>query len=325
MKIKTLFQKNPETKSQNVDIREAFTLWDILNSKYMTMEKLVICNSLVHDAGLKLRLKQMEKDIEKNIDILQQQLKMFNIISPNKNRVAANSTASPELMNDEFIAMDMLFYKQEHIENLLISLYSIVTNDAVRKVITDMLLRATKNTDSLMKYAAIRGWSGTPPVYQHLAADATETLNCGEAGCLWDMLTYRYDTLHFSEIMASVIHDIELKAIFSVGIQLLKEQIEQIENELNYFGIPLPKRPADVTISLNNRDLWEDSHVYRMTLMGMQGAGTLHVRSFKKLSSNHRLRVLIINLLRQEIEKIDDFIRYGKLKGWLHPVPRYEQ
>ena len=123
--------------------------------------------------------------------------------------------------------------------------------------------------------------------------------------------------------MSSVVHDNELKVVFAAGIQLLKKQIEQIEKELINFGIPLPKRPADVTISLNNKDLWEDSHVYRMTLGGMQGAGALHVRSFKKMSSNHRLRAFIATLLQQEIEKINDLIRYGKLKGWLHPVPKF--
>ena len=177
MKIRDFFQiqKKPETKSRHVDIREAFTLWDILNSKYMTMEKLLICISLVQDADLKLMLKQIEKEVGKNIGILHQQLKMYNIVSPNKNRAAANVTASTELMNDEFIAMDMLLYQQEHIENLLISLYSIVTNDEVREVITDMLLRTIKSTDNLMKHVSMRGWIGNPPAYQHLPAGTTES------------------------------------------------------------------------------------------------------------------------------------------------------
>ncbi|NLZ38331.1 MAG: DUF3231 family protein [Firmicutes bacterium] len=325
MRIKELLhiQKKPEAKSQNVDIREAFCLWDILNSKYTTMEKLVIYNALAHDADLKLMLKKMESDLEKSIGILHRQLKKYNIISPNKNRVAAPSPASSELMNDEFIAMGMLLYLQEHIENLVISLYSIVTNDEVREVISDMLLRTVKNADDFMKYVALRGWAGTPPAYRNLPANTKEKINCGEAGCLWDMLTYRYDTLHFTEVMTSVIHDTELKAILAAGIQMLKKQIEQIEKELIHFGIPLPKRPADITIALDNKDLWEDSHIYRMVLRGMQGAGTLHVRSFKNMFSNHRLRGFIVSLLKQEIEKIDDFIRYGKLKGWLHPVPKY--
>ncbi len=323
MEITTIFKKKPETKSRNVDIREAYTLWDVLNSKYMAAEKLLVCKSFVGDADLKRILIQVEKQLQKNIAILQEQMKMYNIISPNKNRVAVNIKVNADEVSDEFIAMEMLLYEQEHLENLLISLYSLITNDNVRSVITDMLTRTVEVVDGLMKHSALRGWVGIPPAYQHLPAEVTEGIHCGEAGCLWDLLTYRYDTLHFTEVMLSVIHDVDFKLILEAGDVLLKKQIKQLEKELIHFGIPVPKRPSDITVDLNNKDLWEDSHVYRMTLMGMQGAGTVHVRSFKKFTVNHRLRILMKKLISQEVEKIDDYIRYGKLKGWLHTVPRY--
>ena len=323
MKITAFLQKKPEVKATNVDIREAFTLWDILNSKYTTKERLLMFISFAEDPELRLLLGKREKEIDQNITILQKQMKMYNIISPGKKRAAVPSRLSKELMNDENIAMLMLLYEQEHAENLLIATYSIITNDNLRKVITDMLMRTLHSADQVMTHAAIRGWVGIPPAYQHLPADTTEKIHCGEAGCLWDMLTYRYDTLHFTEIMSSIINDNDLKLIFASGIQILKKQIKHLEKELVYFGISLPNRPADITIALNNRDLWEDSHIYRITLMGMQGAAALHVRSFKRMSSNHRLRKFMITLLREEVEKINDFIRYGKIKGWLQPVPRY--
>ncbi|HZK25764.1 MAG TPA: DUF3231 family protein [Oscillospiraceae bacterium] len=323
MKITALLTKKPEKKANDVDIREAFTLWDILNSKYTTLEQLLMCDSFTEDAELKLLLKKIELEIEENITILQKQMKKYNIISPNKNRAAVVNYTNQDLMTDEAIAMQMLLYEQEHVENLVLAVYSIITNDNLRKVIIEMLLRTLKSTDMLMKQAAIRGWVGIPPAYQHLPADTTEKIHCGEAGCLWDMLTYRYDTLHSTEIMTNIVKDVDLKVIFTAGIQLLKDQIKQLEKELVYFGITLPKRPGEITAALDNKDLWEDSHIYRMTLMGMQGAGTLHVRAFKKLSSSHRLRNYMMKLLWQEVEKIDDLIRYGKVKGWLQQVPRY--
>lgn len=298
-------------------------MWDILNSKYMATEKLLVSKSFVRDADLKRLLIEIEKEIQKNIEILQQQLKMYNIISPNKNRVAASVTANPEALSDEFIAMEVLLYEQEHAENLLISLYSLITNDNVRDVIRDMLLSTVETVDEMMKHMTLRGWMGIPPAYQHLPADINEEIHCGEAGCLWDLLTYRYDTRHFTEIMLGIVHDADLKLILEAGIRLLTQQVKLLEVELIHFGIPVPKRPSDITVSLNNKDLWEDSHIYRMTLMGMQGAGTLHIRSFKKFSINHRLRALMKKLLMEEVEKIDDYIRYGKLKGWLHCVPIY--
>lgn len=323
MRIIGLLPKKPETKATSVDIRETFNLWDILNSKYMTLERILVCKAFVEDADLKMVLKKMEQEIEENITILQKLMKKYNIISPNKNKVAIANQMNKELFSDDAIAMQLLLYEQEHVENLVLAVYSFVTNDDLRKVIMGMLLRTMKTADKLMKHVAIRGWVGIPPAYQHLPAEITEKIHCGEAGCLWDLLTYRYDTLHFTEIMVNLIKDADLKLIFTAGIQLLKEQTKQLESELVHFGINLPKRPAEVTVALNNKDLWEDSHIFRMTLMSMQGAGTLHVRAFKKLSLNHRLRAYLMKLLRQEVEKINDLFLYGKLKGWLQQVPKY--
>lgn len=323
MRISTFLQKKPETKSKNVDIREAFTLWDVLNSKYMAMEKILVCKSFVHDTDLKLLLVKLENETKKNIEILQKQMNMYNIISPNKNRVAAQNTSSTDLYSDEFIAMETLLYEQEHVENMLISLYSLITNDNVRSVVKDMLFRTLDTVDGMMDYILLRGWAGIPPAYKHIPAKTTENIHCGEAGYLWDLLTYRYDTLHFTEILLSNAHDADLKLILEAGVNLLAQQINQLEKELIYYGIPVPKRPSDITVDLNNKELWDDSHIYRMILMGMQGAGSLHVRSFKKLSKNQRLRGIMKKLLRTEVDKLDDTIRYGKLKGWLHSVPVY--
>ena len=186
-----------------------------------------------------------------------------------------------------------------------------------------MLFKTLDAVDVMMKYVALRGWVGLPPAYQHLPAGNKEHIHCGEVGCLWDMLIYRYDTLHYTEIMLSTVNDADLKLILESGANAISKQITRLEKELVSFGVPVPRRPADVTVSLNNKDLWEDSHIYRMTLMGMQGAGSLHVRTFKKISQNHRLRTFFKNLLKEEVEKIDSYIRYGKVKGWLHDVPAY--
>lgn len=318
-----LFQKKAETKAQEIDVREAFTLWDVLNSKYMTMERVLILEPYVTDIDLKVIVKVFKRDIAKNIDILHTHMKTYNIISPNKNRVSVPSAIKPEILSDEFIALELLLYEQEHVENLLLSFYSMVTNDNVRGMIHDMLYRTIDATDKLMSHLSLRGWVGTPPAYRHLPTNTKESIHCGEAGCLWDLLTYRYDTLHFTEIMSTMVHDVDLLVIIQKGIGILKSQVKEIEKELTHFGINMPKRPADVTITLNNKDFQQDSHIYRMIFMGMQGAGSIHVQGFKKFSSNNRLRKWVKKLLHQEVERIDDLILFGKVKGWLQAAPLY--
>ena len=67
MKITAFLQKKPEVKATNVDIREAFTLWDILNSKYTTKERLLMFNSFAEDPELRLLLGKREKEIDQNV------------------------------------------------------------------------------------------------------------------------------------------------------------------------------------------------------------------------------------------------------------------
>jgi hypothetical protein len=65
MKISSLFEKKAETKQRNIDIREAFTLWDILNSKYMSLETLLTWMPFTNDAHLKLLIREQQKALEK--------------------------------------------------------------------------------------------------------------------------------------------------------------------------------------------------------------------------------------------------------------------
>lgn len=60
-----------EKRQQTVDIREAFNLWDVLNSKYMAVERLQTWHSIAHDYDLKLIISQTVKVLSENIKILE--------------------------------------------------------------------------------------------------------------------------------------------------------------------------------------------------------------------------------------------------------------
>ena len=75
----------------------------------------------------------------------------------------------------------------------------------------------------------------------------------------------------------------------------------------------MPKRPADVTEFI--KELLEDSPIFR-DILGMQGAAALHVRAFKRFQSTPPAGI-VSEILLQEIEKIDDFIRYGRQRAGL--------
>ncbi len=81
------------------------------------------------------------------------------------------------------------------------------------------------------------------------------------------------------------------------------------------------KKPETKSRNVDIREAFTLWDVFNSKYMAMEKL-LVHVRSFNKFTANHRLRAFMKKLLSQEVEKIDDYIRYGKLKGWLHTVPR---
>ena len=57
---------------------------------------------------------------------------------------------------------------------------------------------------------------------------------------------------------------------------------------------------------------------------GMQFMLELHAVALKQNFTNDRLRKIYIDFLWEEISTVDTWIKYGKAKGWLRPVPAYQ-
>lgn len=92
---------------------------------------------------------------------------------------------------------------------------------------------------------------------------------------------------------------------------------------MTYFGIPMPNKPSGITTSDYNTELLEDDYMFRIILIGIQGASMMHAQAVKQCTYNDRIRNTFKKLLLEEISLQDRFIKFGKTKGWLNPVPTY--
>ncbi len=312
-----------EKRQQLIDIREAFNIWDILCSKYLTVELLQNHESLAHDIDLKGILKGIIKALNENIAILEKLAKTFAIKTPDRNRTYSSSANTKDIIADEFIALDLLHYYQEHIENMSKAMRSTVTNDYVRKTFKKMALKTIDEMDTLVKYLHLKGWLSAPPLYKHIPTTVKEKLSLSEAANLWDHLTLRYDNIRTTEYYLSTIHDIDFKAILKMGQISLEKQTEKLEKELKHYGIPLPKRPSKATLTINNTEVLDDDYMYRILINALQGAVILHAQSYKECLVCDRIRFFFKQLLIDELNYIDNFIKFGKMKSWLNPVSLY--
>lgn len=315
--------KKGEQKKDQIDIREAYSLWDVLNSKYLVMDKMMVYENFVHDPDLKIVIQVLYKPLQKNINILEKEIEKYAVKSPDRNRAAAISAKKPKTITDEYIAMDIFIYFQEHIENLLRVFGSSITNESVRKMFKEMTKRTVEETNIMIHYLRNKGWLSTPPIYTNVPTNVTEEISMGEASNLWDHLAYRYDSLHTTEIFVTIIHDQDFKLVLEIGIRQLKKQIGILEKKLKAFGLSFPTRPAKVTLSQENMQLFDDENIYRILHGFMQGAFIKHAQSFKESTVNDKVRGIFKKLLYDEIDILDNFVKFGKLKGWLNAIPTY--
>jgi hypothetical protein len=316
---------NEGPEQSPIDVREAFMIWDILASKHFMMQQLQIWDTVANDATVKRIIKKSRHDIEENIGILAAQLEKHVIPAPDKSRAFANDRGmgTGELISDKTIVMSMLFYQQEHVENMLTGIHRSLTNDGLRKLFTRILKKTVNLLDELILQVEKKGWHSVPPLYKPLPPGNVLPIGCAEAANLWDHIIVRYDNLHVTEVMSNLVHDKDFKIVFDMGIELLVKQIGMLENKCKKYGIALPDRPNDVAMPKELQLNFSDKYFYRELLSGMHGAALIHAKSFKQSTSNHDVRKIFKELLLTEVEQFGMFVKFGKMKEWIYPAPRF--
>ncbi|WP_366923073.1 DUF3231 family protein [Metallumcola ferriviriculae] len=324
MKIKEILSKNPKTnaKRSEIDISEAFSLWSILTAKYLAHQRLQMWDSLAHDLDLKAQLKITIEDFESDIKLMEHRLEQFGIKGPDNHVIDIRSGANSEIQSDQFIGMQMFALWQEFVEMLLRAMRTSTTNDLVYDTLLMLLKKDIPKIDKTAKYVKLKGWISTPPLYNGVP-QGTEEIDTAEAYHLWDHLTFRYDTVRKTYKFLTFAHDAEFKVILDRGMKELNGQVNMLENEVRRYGLPLPVKPPQVRPPTQNTEILEDDFMYREVLMGIQGAQTFHALALKQSVTNDRLRKLFSQLLLKEVNLFDDFVKFGKLKGWINKAPKY--
>ena len=100
--------------------------------------------------------------------------------------------------------------------------------------------------------------------------------------------------------------------------------MKMLEQELSKFGIALPSQPPKSVHTTEGKDLFEDRKMFLDIFIYMQFILDLHTLALKQSVTNDRLRGIFIKLMKDEISSYDNWIKYGKIKGWLRPVPMYK-
>ena len=67
----------------------------------------------------------------------------------------------------------------------------------------------------------------------------------------------------------------------------------------------------------------EDELIFTGLFKSIQDMLSLHIAGIKQATTNDRLRGIIREFLNEELDTFNNFVKYGKLKGWTRPVPMH--
>lgn len=306
---------------------EAYGIWDLLSAKYQFLEKLQIWRNYAHDKDLKFLLNSIINILERKIVVeLEKQAEQYGLSGPEVGVKRVNTSANMEVIRDELIAQDTFVLLQGITELMLRNLRIATTNDNFRETVIAFNKINLRMMDNMISFLRLKGWINEPPIYPNLPTGTKEVIDAAEAFHLWDNLTFRYDNILQTEFYKDLVKDLDLKALITVGLQIvLKEEASILEKECLKFGIPLPKHPERVVaLPAGMKFEVRDDYIFRVILMGMIGATNIHVSAVKQSVTNDRVRKLFIKLLLSEIDIFNNFILYGKLKGYLNEPPKYK-
>ncbi|EEG76400.1 DUF3231 family protein [Dethiobacter alkaliphilus] len=318
-----LGQKKQPTQ---VDFQEAYNLWDALSSRYDTIQQVQIWQNFVHDPDFHLLLKNsLMKVMDEQAKKIEELMDNYQLALPKRPPKSVRTPANTEAYEDRFIAGSIISMVQENVTQQLRFIRTSLTNDSLRSVFTNFLREEIELYDKALKYVKVKGWLGLPPMYKQVPPENKEYLDAGEASHIWDHLSSRYDSIDKTQKYHNFAHDVDFKAMLLLGLQkTLEKQVNILEKECNHFGISLPLRPPKSVNMTEGMELFEDESMYRDVFTGMQFMIELHATAIKQCTTNDRIRKIYIKFIEEELSTLNVWVKYGKVKGWLRPVPMYK-
>jgi hypothetical protein len=306
---------------EQVDIQEAYNIWNWLRIRYNSLETFQFYMNLVHDKDFNLLLGRFLEDTKKHMKAMETEGKNLKIPVPDQPPVDIKFPASINQVTDKFIYKKVLADMMAELFTISRSVRSTTTNDRLREVFVQDMMTHIRNFELLYQFSKLKGWEDVPPTYKLATPMGKENLTLTEAFHLWDHLTQRYDQLQMTDLFSGIVHDPDFKLLLTQGLSSLTGQTKLLEQELIKYGVPLPGRPPfSIEISIDPES-FKDSFMFSNIFTGIVEAIDMHMRAVIETIKNDALRDLFLQFLKEEVDMFDKFLKYGKAKGWAKVTP----
>ena len=316
----SVFKKSRGLKEE-IDIKEAFNIWNMLRTRYANVDTVRLFQNLTHDRDFDIILGQLLAGWKDFIKLYEDKAESLKLKVPKRPPYDYKTSVQVSQFTDQYM------FKKIY-NDLIADLYPLITayrtsttNDSVRKMIHDDLIEHLNDFELLYKYGKAKGWMDEPPALKTSKPQGSEALTAGEAFHILDHITHRYHQIFLTKFFLSLAHDKEFQLILSQGAKNLEKEVATLQEIALKHEVQLPSRPpASIQVPVEPEAI-EDSFLYEVILSGMQSAIDLHVRAVIETIRNDSLRRDFYKLFEAELKMHERILKYGKAKGWMMTVP----
>lgn len=318
----SIFKKSTANLEQ-IDVQSAFNLWNLLRARYNSIEAVQMLRNFVHDRDFGIVLEVLLKDFQTQTEQLEKAAKKFKIKVPSRPASDIKTSTRVDEITDKFIYHRMYADMVSEMNSLSSAVRTTLTNDNMRNMFKIFLMSHVDDFETLYKYGKLKGWEEVAPAYKTSKQGVKESLSASEAYHIWHNINDRYIQSQLTSFFLVFVHDLDFKLILTKGVNVLKKQIQMMEQEALKYEVQMPERPpASLQVPIDPETL-EDRFMYQVVYKGIDDSIDAHIRAVIDTLRNDFLRKIFLDLYKVELEIQDDMIKYGKMKGWAKVPPIY--
>lgn len=318
----SIFKKST-TNMEQLDVETAFNLWNLMRARYESVEAIQMLMNFVHDRDFDILLGTLLKHFQTQSEQLEKEGKKFRLKVPTRPPIDIKTSTHVDEITDKFIYKRIYADLLAEMNSLNSAVRTSLTNDRLRDLFKKFLLSHVHDFELLYKYGKIKGWEEVAPAYKIAKQIGREQLSVSEAYHLWHHINDRYIQSQLTQFFLGFVHDVEFQAILNLGVNILKKQIEMLEQLALKYEVQLPERPpASLQVPIDPESL-EDRFMYQIVYKGIDDSIEVHIRAVIETLRNDSLRQIFLDLYEAELGIQDKILKYGKMKGWARVPPVY--
>ncbi len=155
------------------------------------------------------------------------------------------------------------------------------------------------------------------------AKKSQSLINIAEVYSLWDILKAEYSLVEKYEILENFIHDPELLIIIKSRIKAMKQNIRLLEKLHEKYAIKGPDSHLPAMNSAVNAEIMRDQIIGLELLTNAQEIIEMLVSGVRDSTTNDGIRKVLIDMVKDAINRLDIIIKYVKLKGYIDSPPLF--